>query len=169
MLKTINYRGGVIRFRIPSNWSGEYEEAGGGTFYKPGDQTGTLRVNVITGEGPPGKVVTVDRLTELLRDDCKKHGVDSIPLGDSAVMIRFDMPGEERGQPLKNRCWRIFQALPPVSFRHVLITYTLLPEQFDRPEFREEMEMLKHEITAIQFAPVLGEVAPPKKPWWRPW
>ncbi|HMI53316.1 MAG TPA: hypothetical protein VK525_17510 [Candidatus Saccharimonadales bacterium] len=38
-LKTINYRGGVVRFRIPADWVEEYEEAGGGTFYKPGDNT----------------------------------------------------------------------------------------------------------------------------------
>ena len=39
-LKTINYRGGVVRFRIPASWNEEYEEAGGGTFYAPGDDSG---------------------------------------------------------------------------------------------------------------------------------
>jgi hypothetical protein len=43
-LKTINYRGGVVRFRIPADWTEEYEDVGGGTFYKPGKNTGTLRL-----------------------------------------------------------------------------------------------------------------------------
>ena len=47
LLKTINYRGGIIRFQIPNDWVEEYEDVGGGTFYKPGDDTGTLRVNVM--------------------------------------------------------------------------------------------------------------------------
>ena len=41
-VKTINYRGGVVRFRVPADWQEEYEDAGGGTFYAPGDDTGTL-------------------------------------------------------------------------------------------------------------------------------
>jgi hypothetical protein len=64
-LKTINYRGGVIRFRIPSDWLEEYEDAGGATFHKPGEETGTLRVNVITGEGPPEKLLSADTLGEV--------------------------------------------------------------------------------------------------------
>ena len=33
-LKTIVYRGGIVRFKIPANWVEEYEEDGGGTFYQ---------------------------------------------------------------------------------------------------------------------------------------
>jgi hypothetical protein len=156
LLKTINYRGGVIRFRIPSDWSEEYEDDGGGTFYKPGDQTGTLRVNITTGEGPPGKPVTVDSLAKV-GNDSVKYSVTPMPLGANAVMIRYDMPGEERGHPLMIRCWRIFQALPPKTFRHVLFTYTLLTERFDHPTSTLEMELLDCQIGLIEFAPVLGQ------------
>lgn len=56
-LKTIYYRGGVVTFRIPARWQEGYEEAGGGTFYKAGDDTGTLRLNVLTLEAPAGKPI----------------------------------------------------------------------------------------------------------------
>jgi hypothetical protein len=46
--KEIIYRGGVVRFFIPKHWSEEYEEDGGGIFYEPGDETGTLRLNVLS-------------------------------------------------------------------------------------------------------------------------
>jgi hypothetical protein len=34
--KTIVYRGGIVRFRIPAHWIEEYEHEGGGTFYEEG-------------------------------------------------------------------------------------------------------------------------------------
>jgi hypothetical protein len=51
-LKVITYRGGLVRFRIPAAWREEYEDAGGGIFYAPGDDTGTLRISVLTMEAP---------------------------------------------------------------------------------------------------------------------
>ena len=110
LLKTINYRGGIITFQIPNDWVEEYEDVGGGTFYKPGDETGTLRVNVMTGEGPPDKPVTVSGLAELLTSASTGRGAAPIGLGENAVMMRYDMAAEERGQPLMIRCWRILQA-----------------------------------------------------------
>ena len=49
-MKVINYRGGLIKFRIPQKWIEEYEDAGGGTFYEDHPESGTLRVNVLTIE-----------------------------------------------------------------------------------------------------------------------
>src|ERR1700730_3295166 len=119
-LKTINYRGGVVRFRIPADCAEEYEDQGGGTFYKPGDNTGTLRLNVLSGTTPRGELATRDYLAEQLAGDAAKYGVARVPLGESVVMVRYDMPGEDRGRSLKIRCWRIFQALPPNNLRHAL-------------------------------------------------
>jgi len=53
-MKTIEYRGGVVSFRIPSKWKEEYEEKGGGTFYEPVQDSGTLRLNIITFKAPVG-------------------------------------------------------------------------------------------------------------------
>jgi hypothetical protein len=157
-LKTINYRGGVIRFRIPSDWLEEYEDAGGGTFYKPGVETGTLRVNVITGEGPPEKLRTVDDLAGLLTSPSESYGATPIQFGENAVIFRYDMPGEERGQSLTIRCWGILQALPPKNFRHVLFTYTLLTDQFSDPARIAEMDLLDREIEAALLSPRLGRL-----------
>ncbi|MGB7848368.1 MAG: hypothetical protein WBL63_22335 [Candidatus Acidiferrum sp.] len=170
MLKTINYRGGVVRFRIPADWVEEYEDAGGGTFYKPGDDTGTLRLNVLAGTAPPGKLAAAAYLAEQFAGVAAKYGVVPEPLGGSAVMVRYTLPAEERGQSLKIRTWRIFQALPPSNFRHALFTYTLLADQFDHPGSVAEMELLDREIAALELAPVVGQTPPAsKKPWWRPW
>src|ERR1700675_3499543 len=57
VMKTVIYRGGVACFRIPRrDWVEEYEEVRGGTFYKPGDNTGgTLCLMVISTVAPPGR------------------------------------------------------------------------------------------------------------------
>ena len=107
-----------------------------------------MRLNIISGKTPPGKFETLDWLAEQLAGDSAKYGVATIPLGDCAVMVRYDMPGAERGLSLKIRCSRIVQALPTNNFRHVLFTYTLLADHFDQPEALAEMELLDREITA---------------------
>ena len=48
--KPVIYRGGLVSFNIPSRWREEYELQGGGTFYEVGEDTGTLRLNVLTFE-----------------------------------------------------------------------------------------------------------------------
>jgi hypothetical protein len=169
-LKTINYRGGVVRFRIPTDWVEEYEQAGGGTFYKPGDNDGgTLRLEMILAVARPGKPVTAEFIAELFAADSAKYGVAPRPLGESTVMLRYDMPAEDRGRSLMIRVWRILQALPPNNFRHALFSYTLLSERFNQPDSIAEMEFLDREIPAVQLATVVGQSPRPKKPSWRPW
>jgi hypothetical protein len=48
LMKKITYRGGLISFQIPKDWIEEYEENGGGTFYEDSQESGTLRINVLT-------------------------------------------------------------------------------------------------------------------------
>ncbi len=50
--KTIEYRGGLVTFRIPSDWVEEYEADGGGAFYAEKPDSGTLRLNVNTLRSP---------------------------------------------------------------------------------------------------------------------
>ena len=47
-MKTINYRGGLVSFEIPSDWKEEYEAEGGGAFFLDKPDSGTLRLNVLS-------------------------------------------------------------------------------------------------------------------------
>jgi hypothetical protein len=155
--KTINYRGGIVRFRIPAEWLEEYGKAGGGTFYLPGNNTGTLRLNVMTFGAPPGRLVTVDSTGDFLAADSAKYACQTIRIRDGVAMIRYDLPANEGDHSLRIRYWRIAQALPPKNVRLVLFSYTLLAKQFDQPTFIEELEVLHREIIAAEFASILGE------------
>jgi hypothetical protein len=67
---------------------------------------------------------------------------------------------EEKGQSLITQVWRIFQALPPNNFRHLLFTYTLLADQFQKPSEIEDMKLLGREINVIELALVVGQTTP---------
>lgn len=165
--KTINYRGGVVRFQIPFHWKEEYEDDGGGTFYAPGDDTGTLRLNVLTFKAPPGKQISASTAPEVLAPEAEKRGVRITSLREGVAMIRSDEQVEENGEALSIRYWRIAQVLPPADIRLVIFSYTILASQLSTPSSAAELDLLDEQIAAAELAPTLGEVPPVRKSWWR--
>jgi hypothetical protein len=158
LLKTIVYRGGVVRFRIPAHWKEEYGAAGGGTFYEPGDDTGTLRLSTMILRAPTGKSVTAATAAEELADQAQKFGTRVEPLREGIAVVRYDKPATEAGHALVIRFWRIAQALPPSHLRQVVFSYTRLARDFDMPQCREELVLLDCEIRAAEIASVLGTI-----------
>ena len=156
-LKTIVYRGGVVRFRIPADWQEEYEPDGGGTFYATGDETGTLRLAVTTFGAPPGKALTADDAEGFLAPFATKYGAPVQTLRPGVAMIRYDLPASDRGHALKIRYWQVAQVIPPGHVRQSLFSYSVLAKLFNDWLLRHEMELLEREISAAEFAPVLGE------------
>jgi len=156
-LKTINYRGGIVRFRIPDGWQEEYEDEGGGTFYAPGADTGTFRLYVTTFGAPPGKTLSLSDAPDFLLPFAEKYGVPIQSVRPGVAMIRYDLATSDRGQALKIRYWQVGQVLPPRNVRQALFSYTLLAKQFDQVRFHQEMDLLEREVLAAEFAPVLGQ------------
>ncbi|MBL8085918.1 MAG: hypothetical protein JNN26_25045, partial [Candidatus Obscuribacter sp.] len=85
-MKTIVYRGGIVKFQIPSHWKEEYEEEGGGTFYEDSADSGTLRLNVLTfeSESPLGE----NSSQELLKSLSKQPDaiIETLPDKHSAML-----------------------------------------------------------------------------------
>lgn len=167
-LKTINYRGGIIQFRIPEHWQEEYEDAGGGTFYAPGDDTGTLRLNVLTAEAPPGQIVSSDTAAQVLEEDSRSYGVPIVSLRKGVAMLRYDELTQEENESLTLRYWQVSQALAPRYVRIAIFSYTLLTDQFSDAAWQEELAMLDREIAAAELSPLVGEEPKAKKPRRRP-
>ncbi len=168
-LKTINYRGGLVRFQIPLSWIEEYEEAGGGMFFERGEHSGTLRLNVITAATPAGKTVTTETTRELLIADSQKHQSTIKTRGDGVAILQYDVSSEEGGRDLRSRFWRVAQALPPGHVRIVVFSYTLPEEEWGKTNSMGELNLLDRQIESIELAPVLGITQIRKKPWWRFW
>lgn len=154
-LKTITYRGGLVRFRIPANWIEEYEESGGGTFYEPGNDSGTLRLNILTFKGPADKPIASQAAGDAPLRESREKGVPVERLRESAALLRVDGECEEHGERLKIRYWRIAWVSPPMHFHMAIFSYTLLAWQFNDPAFAAELALLDRELRQSELARVL--------------
>jgi hypothetical protein len=171
-LKTIVYRGGVVRFRIPAGWQEEYEPAGGGMFYAPGEDTGTLRLNITTARIGADSPLYPVNVHDALKHFATEHHVEVRVLRPDVAMIRFDLRTSERGKPIVIRNWQIAHAISKEHLRIALFTYTMLAKEFDGAQAQEEMNLLDRELSVAEFAPVVGAVADDRKrrkPWWKFW
>jgi hypothetical protein len=148
-LKTINYRGGVVTFSIPASWREEYEPEGGGTFYEDKPDSGTLRLNVLTFEGPsvgpsPSAIET------LARPGDKERQVR--PLRDGNAVARYIKSGGDQGQLLQIHYWEVANPVPPRHMRFVVFSYTILASQASDALIREELALLDRLICDAKFA-----------------
>lgn len=151
-LKTIQYRGGIAKFQLPSSWVEEYDPRGGGTFYEPGDDTGTLRINVLGFERPPNAPVT--SATALLTRTPSIGEVEALPSG--AAVLRYMKHGEERGVRLRLYRWEICVCVSAIHFRIVAFTYTILDGQEQKPEMQAELQLLDKLIVTAEYPAVRG-------------
>jgi hypothetical protein len=159
-LKTIVYRGGVLKFRIPSSWTEEYSDMDGGTFYEDRPDSGTLRVKVITLEVPPNvKHGSVLELFEpLMRHIVRSEGGDVIDVsqvGKNALM-RYQQLLTEEETELKIFYWVFGNPVTPEHARIVTFSYTVLASEANAPRTLEELENLSEEINRTEFGSRIG-------------
>ncbi len=153
-LKTIVYRGGIARFQIPASWVEEYEPRGGGTFYEPGDDTGTLRINVLGFEWP-AESENVDRTAfEILALTRNIDEIELLPRG--TPVARSVNQENENDVLLRIYNWQICLCVPPMSYRMVVFTYTIIEGQHLDPKMQEELQLLDRLIVAGEYPPVEG-------------
>ena len=154
--KTINYRGGIVIFRIPAKWREEYEPQGGGAFYDDNPDSGTLRLNVITAKAP--MPITAESGPDILAG---LVGTSELPetLANNCALVRYDQRAEEQGHPLLITCWSVAQPLPPSHARVATFSYTMRAHQRKDPQFQAELDMLDREIRAATFAARLADDA----------
>ncbi len=120
--KTINYRGGLVRFRIPTDWIEEYEPEGGGMFYADGPDTGTLRLNVLTSvrEGGGPMEPAAEFLSNLSGLD--RAATPVIVHSDGNASTSYWEFGEERGTNLPSDTGR-----SPVRFLLIICVWQSFP------------------------------------------
>ena len=152
-LKTIDYRGGIVRFRIPESWREEYQDEGGGIFYADDGQSGTLRLNVLTFEGPsiPGR-------EELLHSLKRSGGVPEwLPSGNAVA--HYSSVAEEDGASITVFFWELANGVAPRHLRVAVFSYTLETDEVESPEVQAALALLDAEIRTATFAGELGVTA----------
>ena len=154
-MKTIAYRGGVISFRIPADWKEEYQPEGGGMFYSERPGAGTLRLNVLTFEAPPGKLA-VDGYSHLAASPlAPDERLMKMALGDGVKVYKKEV--EEEETKLDMYCWTIAHCAPPKKLYLANFTWVILRSQSSDPKFQKEIEFLTEQISKASFHPDLGK------------
>jgi hypothetical protein len=149
-LKTVNYRGGLVRFSIPANWLEEYEPEGGGTFYEDRPDSGTLRLNVLSFDSPDKPA------DEMARTAFPQETVERLPSGFS--MRRYVKSANEKGQALDIHRWEIAVPVPPHGLRLVCFTHTILAGQQSDTRIATELKLLDASIRCAEFSQQPGVI-----------
>ena len=152
-MKTIRYRGGIVTFRIPAHWTEEYEEEGGGIFYNEDNDSGTLRLNVLTfASKTPVTTRTAMSLLEARRQEYQGTLTD---LGNGNALLRYTDVAQEEGESLTSHYWQIANVVPPNHFRLAIFSYTKPTKLAD--DMAADLAMMDEELRVCRFAEELGE------------
>lgn len=143
-LKAINYRGGLVTFRVPSHWVEEYEPNGGGTFYENGPDTGTLRLNVLTLKVPPNVSgnVAFHALASLSDIDSSQIRI----LKSNLALAQYRKRSSENGQDITLYWWFLASAGEGGVVRVANYSYTILTRQENDENVLQELALVQHEI-----------------------
>jgi len=153
-MKTIRYRGGIVTFRIPAHWTEEYEEEGGGIFYDEDNDSGTLRLNVLTfASKTPVTTRTAMSLLEARRQEDEGTLID---LGNGNALLRYTDVAQEEGEFLTIHYWQIANVVPPNHFRLAIFSYTK-PTELADDDMATDVAMMEEELRVCRFAEELGE------------
>ena len=152
-MKTINYRGGVIEFRIPATWKEEYSDTDGGTFYEDKPDSGTFRLKIITAQS--ASEITRESALQVLNSLKQVQGRGELQPNGNAL-ARHEESNVDRGHKIKIFYWIICNPVPPRHARIATFSYTILQSQEDSPQILSELELLDREIRAAEFSSEMG-------------
>jgi hypothetical protein len=147
--KEIIYRGGVVRFFIPKHWNEEYEKEGGGTFYESGEDTGTLRLNVLSFLTKED--LSPEQLLAMVKSRQKENHGQVEVLPDDRFLLKYSMDGKENGEALILIYWEVAKMVSPRDYNIAAFTFTITTEQEKSGAMREEISSIEEEIKKVSF------------------
>lgn len=150
--KKIHYRGGLVVFSIPKTWVEEYEPEGGGTFYQPGQNTGTLRLNVITATRPSssGSLSGKQVLSSI-------GYPESEILSNGNAISKGIRRGTERGTPITIFWWHLVNVVSPQQIQVATFTYTVLSSSERSASTISELSFVEDSVRNADFNPSGGK------------
>jgi hypothetical protein len=158
-MKTVVYRGGVLRFCVPSSWKEKYSDWDGGVFYEDVPGSGTLRIKVITLRVPTKtKDNSAAAIMEPILRQLGKDATDVVQVGRNAL-VRYQQASIEQGKNLRIFYWVFANPVPPSDARVVTFSYTVLETEANTTHTLDELNMLEREIVKTEFAAQIGVVS----------
>ena len=148
-VKTIDYRGGIVSFEIPSHWKEEYEPRGGGTFYEDRADSGTLRLNVLGFASKDGSLSE-----DMLQQQMAKEPHEILQCG--FPMKRYMKKAEENGEVLHIYRWEVSIPVPPTELRIACFAHTIVAGQESDPRIKEELDLIDELVRTARFPTASG-------------
>ena len=136
--KIVNYRGGLVQFKIPESWTEEIEETNGGTFYEDSPDSGTLRLEVLTYKNENGLS------SEMVKSLIAKNGYESHG-GDLAIQESTDRT-EEDGENITIYYWKVGSPFGTNELNIFCFSYTILTSQEAIESFKNEVMFIGSEV-----------------------
>jgi hypothetical protein len=147
----------MVSFDIPSDWIDELSPEGSGVYFAERPDSGTLRLNVLTMDGP--NPLPPQAARQYLQEFCNVpfERINDLP-GDSAVGLASER-GVEDGEPIGMSWWYVVSPLPPENLRLAVFSYTWLAAREHDAEQQDERRMVDALIRRARFTPhlVAGE------------
>lgn len=153
-MKSVSYRGGLVSFSIPSHWKEEYGEGGGGMFYDGSQDSGTLRLNILTFD-TSNSSDAVD-VSTAAQKTAATNGGEAFALREDDAMARYDSQSFEDGEALTLRFWQVYNRVNDSHLRIAVFSYTLPSASIGGEKHKLELEMLDREIRNARFAETTG-------------
>lgn len=147
--KEILYRGGIVRFSIPSHWIEEYGKDGGGTFYAPSDEAGTLRLNVLSFFTE--KDVSLTYPLSVMRARQHQYNGRVVELPDSRFLFMYILNVNEDGDDLTIFYWEIARMLSPRDYNVAVFNFTIATNQKESNSMLDEISSIEEEIKKVVF------------------
>ncbi len=148
-LKEIVYRGGVVRFHIPKHWNEEYEKDGGGTFYETGDDTGTLRINVLSFLNKED--VLPESLLALNRKRSTENNGQVEVLPNDRFLLKYAIQVKENGEDLVIYRWEVAKMVSPRDCNIAAFSFAITAAQSKSIFFLQEVSSIEEEIRKVSF------------------
>ena len=152
-LRNVQHSDGLVECRVPRDWVEEVEDDGTRVLWKPDGISGTLRITLLTAK----REIDVDGnpAMYLLGDAGDKAPAYELPNGNG--FRRYRKVSSEEEEELAIHWFEIANYAPPIYYRLVMFSFTVLLKEEATPAIQRQLEVLERELPKCNF---LSEVQP---------
>ena len=141
---------GIATFNVPASWSVEIGDEGGGCFWDPSGQLGTLRLDIITfdrqGDLSAESLLSVFDSTKSSHPDAVIDSID--PMN---ALLEYETTSMEDGEMIRHVFWERLRGVKPRSYYLAIFSYSDVAERFESAKYRESVEIFRQEVRNCAF------------------
>jgi hypothetical protein len=156
-MRSIIYRGGVIRFEVPDDWIEGVEPDGGSAYYPSNSESPTLFIHVMTCKSPHTHV-EAEALVTLLSSRSEQSGQSIVTFENGNPALIYSRRFAERGKAGVLHRWEVARAAPPHHIRLAIFTLALIDGQPAEAEAGELVQMVDRIARNCTFASEIGNL-----------